>query len=130
MAASLADRLYNAANFVKLSLQAYAPVDTGNMALNSIRVEQRGPYDFVVIVGGEPAPYAPATNQPWTSPRWNGRKNPNEGWVNDCLRSISSTIKSMMEGRISQEEIIRMNTALQIQVDIRTAEMQARRLEE
>ena len=25
--------------------------------------------------------YAGATNNPWTSPRWHGKQNPNEGWV-------------------------------------------------
>jgi len=29
--------------------------------------------------------YAAATNEEWVSPRWKGRQNPNQGWVDDIV---------------------------------------------
>jgi hypothetical protein len=43
---------------------------------NSIRIEGSS-----VVIGGGIVNYAVYTNEPWISPRWRGRRNPNEGWV-------------------------------------------------
>lgn len=52
---------------------------TGNMAFNSLRYQEEGD-SFVIYMDESIAPYVPYTNEPWISPRWHGKKNPNEGW--------------------------------------------------
>lgn len=57
----------------------FVPYDTGNMANNALQYEVTA--DGIKIgVKGAVAPYAPYTEYPWVSPRWHGKKNPNEGW--------------------------------------------------
>lgn len=57
------------------------PWDTGNMATNGIAYEitQDG---FHLFWQDAQAPYLPYTNEPWIAAKWNGKKNPNEGWWN------------------------------------------------
>lgn len=61
-------------------LRSLAPYDTGNLALNAIKIEFPSPDVCVIYVDESIAPYMPYTTKPWISPRWNGKKNPNEGW--------------------------------------------------
>lgn len=61
-------------------LRGLAPYDTGNLALNAIKIEFPSPDVCVIYVDESIAPYMPYTTKPWISPRWNGKKNPNEGW--------------------------------------------------
>lgn len=52
---------------------------TGNMALTALKYKIRG--DLVdIYIDPKVAPYCYYTDEPWVSPRWNGKKNPNEGW--------------------------------------------------
>lgn len=44
------------------------------------------------------APYMPYTNEPWLSPRWNGKQNPNEGWWNDSIEFIVQYIGKRLGG--------------------------------
>lgn len=52
---------------------------TGNMAFNALRYQEEGGR-FVIYMDESIAPYVPYTNEPWLSPRWGGKQNPNEGW--------------------------------------------------
>ena len=61
-------------------LRGLAPYDTGNLALNAITIEFPSPDVCIIYVDESIAPYMPFTTRPWVSPRWNGKKNPNEGW--------------------------------------------------
>ena len=83
-------------------LRKKAPKDTGNLAYNAIKYKWNSPTQFEIyidvgdtdaFVKGEPlvkgrAPYTPFTNEVWISPRWNGKKNPNENWWNDAIQDI------------------------------------------
>ena len=65
-------------------LRKHAPKDTGNLAYNAIK------YEFIgntckIYVDEAIAPYMPYTNEPWVSPRWHGKKNPNEKWFDDAV---------------------------------------------
>lgn len=74
------------------SIVQSAPKDTGNLAYNAIKMKMDSPRQCEIYVSGNSiktingyikygvAPYMPFTNGPWLSPRWRGRKNPNEGW--------------------------------------------------
>lgn len=54
---------------------------TGNLAFNSFKYEWRGD-DFHIYIDEDIAPYMVYTNEEWISPKWHGKKNPNEGWWN------------------------------------------------
>lgn len=60
-------------------LQSRAPKDTGNLRYNSMRLtfDSEG---ATITVDQSIAPYMPYTNEPWVSPKWNGRQNPNQYW--------------------------------------------------
>lgn len=66
-----------------------APRKTGNLEDNAMRLEMYSPQVAVIYVDEAIAPYMPYTNEPWISPRWKGKKNPNEEWWNyDCEITI------------------------------------------
>lgn len=63
--------------------QHSAPYRTGNLALNAVRLRYRqvdGHNEAHITADMKIAPYMPYTNEPWVSPRWRGRRNPNQYW--------------------------------------------------
>jgi hypothetical protein len=60
-------------------MKQIAPNATGNLATNSIR-SWPTPTGFRIVSLGNVAPYNVFTDGKWVSPRWKGKKNPNEGW--------------------------------------------------
>lgn len=90
-----------ALEYLKDVLKVFAPKDTTNLSVNGIRIADS---DYILI-GGEVAPYAVYTNESWTSGKWNGRKNPNEGWINRAIESALPMIVNIMGGSVSEEEI-------------------------
>ena len=97
----ISDRLLFAVEFLKNQLIIDAPYASGNLALNSIRIQQIDGDYHVVIGGEENAPYAIYTNEPWIN---KPGKNPNEGWVERSIEKSVPQIKNIMRGNISQEE--------------------------
>ena len=93
-----------AAEFLKSCLQANAPYDTGNLALNSIRILYDTNGDIFVAIGGEIAPYAVYTNEKWTSPKWKGKENPNENWIKRSIEETLPKIKEYISSQNSQED--------------------------
>ncbi|MBQ7912973.1 MAG: hypothetical protein IJ308_04405 [Clostridia bacterium] len=96
------DIVYEACKILKLVLQARAPYETGNLAMNSIRIAGNR-----VIIGGEIAPYAPITNEPWTAAKWNGARNPNQGWVQAAIKEAAPIIQRVLSGRATDEDVQR-----------------------
>lgn len=80
-------------------LKAGAPYDTGNLALNSIRIIQDKDNKFAIIIGGEIADYAVYTNEAWAI-----GKNPNEGWIENTIDIALPNIKKAMSGTLTQKE--------------------------
>lgn len=97
------DLVYEALKILKLVLQARAPYDTGNLALNSIRIVQN-----TVVIGGEIAEYAIFTNEPWSK-----GKNPNESWVQRAIQEAKPLIQMTLNGRYSMEDIQRAKQTYQ-----------------
>jgi hypothetical protein len=93
-----------AAEFLKSCLQAYAPYDTGNLALNSIRILYDTNGDVFVAIGGEIAPYAVYTNEKWVSDKWNGKSNPNENWIENAIDEALPLIKDYLLREMSQKD--------------------------
>lgn len=72
---------------------------TGNMALNALRYKVQGNY-IVIYFDTNVAPYIPYTNEPWLSDKWNGRKNPNEGWWDEFAQEFIRRFNIKIRGKI------------------------------
>lgn len=96
---SLSQRFEQAANYIKAELVVGAPFETGNLALNAIRITFDKGLAHIVI-GGEVAPYAIYTNETWSK-----GTNPNEGWIQRVINECKPMIIKIMQGAISQEEL-------------------------
>lgn len=82
-------------------LRGLAPYDTGNLAMNAIKIEYPSPDVCVIYVDESIAPYMPYTTRPWISPRWNGKKNPNEGWWQTAGELLAEYIAQQVGGDIT-----------------------------
>lgn len=76
--------LRNEIRFLKIrafmDVRNSSPVRTGNLQ-NSVRAVDRSDGGFEIFIDAKQAPYAIYTLEKWVHPRWNGKKNPNEGWA-------------------------------------------------
>lgn len=90
-------------------VKQFAPIDTGNLRYNAIRYEWIDENTFKIYVDGTPdnknsiAPYMPYTNEPWISKKWNGKKNPNEGWWQKAVEFIAQYISEELNGEIEND---------------------------
>lgn len=73
------------------------PYSTGNL-LNSVKMEVLTNGSVRVSIGGPQAPYFPYVNEPWTDPRWNGKKNPNEHFWEKCIARTTDVIQDGAKG--------------------------------
>lgn len=91
--------------FFKLCLEIFyavrtlCPVDTGNMKFNAMRFRIEND-KFIIEIDEIIAPYVFYTIEKWISPRWNGRKNPNEGWFERGIEFALSEIANKYGARI------------------------------
>lgn len=77
----------------------YVPRKTGNMAYNALQYEiQNG--ILAITVNPDIAPYVSYTNEPWISPKWNGKKNPNEGWWDRFVAEFTKRLANKLKGVI------------------------------
>ena len=81
-------------------LRSLAPYDTGNLALNAIKMEFPSPDVCRIYVYEAIAPYMPFTTFPWLSPKWHGKKNPNEGWWENAGAFIADYIAAELGGKL------------------------------
>lgn len=61
----------------------WCPIDTGKMN-SEIYLEWRED-GFTIVI---PTEYTVYTNEVWISPKWKGKSNPNEGWINIAFDEI------------------------------------------
>lgn len=83
------------------TLRELAPKDTGNLAYNAIKVAFKDKDTCVIHVDERIAPYMPFTAFPWTSPKWNGKKNPNEGWWERAAEVIARQLAKELKGELN-----------------------------
>ena len=60
--------------------------------------------EWQVTIGNENAPYAVYTNEPWIAPRWGGKPNPNEGWIDRAVEDFVKQLAGRYGGSISTEK--------------------------
>lgn len=90
-------------NKAKDLLQTLTPIDTGNMRYNGVRLMPMGPGHWRLIVDENLAPYVPYTNEKWISPKWRGKKNPNENWWNEAIEKVILLIAADLGGSFKKE---------------------------
>lgn len=74
-------------------LKGQTPYRTGNLR-STIHTTRLGGEEFSLIIGGERAPYVLFVNERWRSPRWKGRENPREGFIDRSADLIADMIGS------------------------------------
>lgn len=82
-------------------LRELAPYDTGNLANNAIQLHFEDEKTAVIQVNESIAPYMPYTNEPWISPKWNGKKNPNEKWFDNAVMIICTELAEEYGGNFT-----------------------------
>lgn len=85
------------------TIRQMAPYDTGNLARNAIKLEFVSGKVARIYVSETIAPYMPYTNEPWISPHWNGKKNPNEGWFDASADLIAQSISDLLGGKLNAQ---------------------------
>jgi hypothetical protein len=85
-------------------LRAHCPYDTGMLSRS---IEQTSDFS-AVLIGGENAPYAIYTNESWDlfQAPLHGKTNPNEGWIDMAVQEAIPYIRSALEGRTSEQELL------------------------
>lgn len=83
------------------TIRQMAPYDTGNLARNAIKLEFVSRKVVRIYVSEVIAPYMPYTNEPWISPHWNGKKNPNEGWFDASADLIAESLNKLLGGKLN-----------------------------
>lgn len=79
------------------------PYDTGNMhnqATSMTGRRTRTGYEWNITIDSKIAPYVVYTNEPWISPRWHGRKNPNEKWIDRSVKDMAKSIAKDLGGMV------------------------------
>ena len=79
-------------------LRSLAPKRTGNLAYNAVQITFVSKKHAILYVDESIAPYMPYTNEPWISPWWRGKKNPNEGWFDQGAETIAEFIAQKLGG--------------------------------
>lgn len=80
--------------------KSVVPIRTGNLKNNSVKCEYKGDGKWQITIDESVAPYMPYTNEPWVSPKWNGKKNPNEHWFDDAAGLIALLLSQELQGTL------------------------------
>ena len=79
-----------------------SPIKTGNLRFNAIRYVFVSPKREEVYIDLDIAPYMPYTNEPWISPKWKGKKNPNEKWFEKGVEEAIKRTNKIMKARVKR----------------------------
>ena len=96
-------------------IKQMAPIKTGNLRYNAIRVDTPDDKTFVIYVDENIAPYMKYTNEEWhrkiikmgnfvpgeVVERMSTWKNPNEGWFDRAARTVALYVASKTGGEIT-----------------------------
>ena len=83
----------------KVLVMQQAPVRTGNL-MRSIKTKKNNQGGFTVYVDEAQAPYMPYTEKAWTSDRWGGRKNPNQGWFEEASAIVARSLAAALNSKV------------------------------
>ena len=77
---------------------------TGNMAFNSLRkdvIYKENEIHIKIWMNEKIAPYVVYTNEPWLSPYWRGKQNPNEGWWERFVAELNARVSKKVQGNMN-----------------------------
>ena len=101
-----AERYRMACNYLVSMLKLESPFEWGNLSQSISIVESvSSAYHIEIIIGGGRVEYAPATNEAWESPKWKGKVNPNQGWIERAIEKSLIVMRQLMSGVIQLEEV-------------------------
>ena len=116
-------------NVLVMALKSVCPYRTGNLERNGIRIKISNGSMCVEIghdtskVLGE---YAVYTNEPWISPKWGGKQNPNQGWIERGIEKALPLIRQVYSG-MTIDDFNDLMDDLQKQTATRQAEIRRNR---
>lgn len=87
-------------NDIKLGNGIIRRASTGNMRNSASKVLKTSEREVQIFVDAANAPYVVYTNEPWTSQRWHGKKNPNEKWFDNATLQVAKRLAEMLGGRL------------------------------
>lgn len=96
-------RAHRLANECLTIFRNFCPVDSGNLANNAVTLEYGDGY-FRIYVDEGVAPYMPYTNEPWISPKWHGRKNPNLYWFDAAVEACMAMLETELHGVVRKTD--------------------------
>ena len=116
-------------NVLVMALKSVCPYRTGNLERNGIRVKiDNG--TMCVEIGHETSKllgeYAVYTNEPWISPKWGGKQNPNQGWIERGIEKALPLIRQVYSG-MTIDDFNDLMDDLQKQTATRQAEIRRNR---
>ena len=116
-------------NVLVMALKSVCPYRTGNLERNGIRVNiDNG--SMCVEIGHETSKllgeYAVYTNEPWISPKWGGKQNPNQGWIERGIEKALPLIRQVYSG-MTIDDFNDLMDDLQRQTATRQAEIRRKR---
>lgn len=121
---SYAAREEQAVDYLVMWLRIRAPKDTWNLTNHGIRkVWNPIRFSWEVVIGGEPAPYAVYTNEPWIAEKWHGAVNPNQGWIQMAIEEAKPALIGILSGTISEQDYLKLMNKTNAQ--LRTMSIQA-----
>lgn len=96
-------------------LRRHAPIDTGNLRFNAIKLEMLDKNTCRLYVDESIAPYMKYTNEPWehknitmgnfrkgeTVTRFRSWDNPNEHWFDKAAQEIAEYLARTLKGELS-----------------------------
>lgn len=115
-------------NVLVMALKSVCPYRTGNLERNGIRVKiDNG--SMCVEIGHDTSKvlgeYAVYTNEPWISPKWGGKQNPNQGWIERGIEKALPLIKQVYQG-MTADDFNNVMDDLQRQTATRQAQIRKR----
>ena len=82
------------------AIRSVSPIDTGTLRNDAIRFEFLDENTCRIYVDEAIAPYMPYTTEPWLSPRWHEKKNPNEGWWDRAYEYVATLVMRKLKNSI------------------------------
>ena len=97
------ERIEQAISVLVMTLKAFSPYDKGRLSTVGIRIVY-GSTTYIAI-GGSEAYYAVYTNEEWISPKWHGKKNPNEDWIDHAIKAALPIVRDIFSGNVTENEV-------------------------
>lgn len=101
---TLLDKIDRVVKAEVVYLRSKTPYDTGNLRTHGVTLKRVANNVWEIYVDESAAPYMPYTNEPWISPKWNGKQNPNEGWWNRVCEEVMKRMARILGAQLEKGE--------------------------